>query len=212
MFLFRSALSLYSLGNMFILGLLAPVSAVGYYAGAERFVRMAIGTLDPLSQALYPRSSQLAVANRRAAARQTRIVFALTGVFGVAMGSFILLSAPVVIPFVLGNEFQSSVTTVRILALLPLEIGLSTALGYQWMLPMQMDRTLTWVALLTGVVNIVGAALLVPRFAQNGMAGALVTAELFAFVAIMWTLYRRRLNPIFPSSLTLQPAAQGVSD
>jgi PST family polysaccharide transporter len=59
MFLFRSAVSLYTTANALILGLFASATSVGYYAGAEKITRALLGVLSPVSQAVYPRLNNL---------------------------------------------------------------------------------------------------------------------------------------------------------
>ena len=52
-------ISCYSTITPIILGSIAGVTAVGYYAFADRFKGLAQSVLNPVSQALYPRLSHL---------------------------------------------------------------------------------------------------------------------------------------------------------
>ena len=82
MFLFRSADSLYALGNSFVLGLFVSPVLVGYYAGSEKISKAIFGLMNPIREALYPRLSSLVKDSPAEAARWARIgiVFMGTGV------------------------------------------------------------------------------------------------------------------------------------
>jgi len=60
MFIFRSAESLYVVGNSFLLGLFAAPEIVGYFAAGEKISRAAFGLLNPVRDAIFPRLSHLA--------------------------------------------------------------------------------------------------------------------------------------------------------
>src|SRR5579883_754217 len=51
LFLYRSAVSLYTTANVLILGLLCPATVVAYYAGAERISKWVVVGLQPITQA-----------------------------------------------------------------------------------------------------------------------------------------------------------------
>ena len=64
MFLFQGVLSVYTVGNGFIVGLLASPVVVGYYVGGERIGKTLASLLYPITQALFPRISHLAARAR----------------------------------------------------------------------------------------------------------------------------------------------------
>ncbi|WP_243028291.1 oligosaccharide flippase family protein [Thermus albus] len=194
LFLFRGAVSLYTLGNTFILGLLAPPQAVGYYAGAEKISKAFLGLFSPIGQALYPRIGHLVHEGRegvREAARLARGGLYLLGLGGVALGAFVWLSAPLLVRVLLGAGYEEAVPVLRILAFLIPLIALSQVLGIQWMLPQGMDRPFNAIIMGAGLWNLALALLLAPRLQHLGMAMAVVVAEVWVTVA-MWVYLRRR--------------------
>jgi len=64
LFLSRVSVSLYTVGNAFILGMLTNNTVVGYYSAAEKIVKSILGLLDPIAQAAYPRFSKMAAESR----------------------------------------------------------------------------------------------------------------------------------------------------
>lgn len=192
MFVFNGASSLYTVGNAFVLGFFAPAQFVGYYAGAERIVNAFFALLEPVGQTLYPRLSHLIHHARAEADRMARIGIALVSVGGVLMGLVVFVLAPLLVRVVLGEEFGPAAPVLRVLALIFPFGALSYALHTQWMLPLRLDRPFAVIVLGTGILNVILALVLAPRYFALGMAWAVVTAELFLTVASVYVSFRWR--------------------
>src|SRR5436190_1913747 len=134
MFLFQAALSFYTIGNGFIVGLLASPLVVGYYVGAERIGKTLASLLYPITQALFPRTSHLATRALGDAAQLARTSLFVMGAAGCLMGLAIFAAAPSLVRVGLGAGFEQAVLVLRILALLPPLMAVSNVLGIQWML------------------------------------------------------------------------------
>jgi PST family polysaccharide transporter len=190
MFGFRTAVGAYTMANAFVLGLLAPPVLVGYFSGAERIARAALGLTNPLTQALYPGTSRLAARDPSAAAGLARRSLVLIGGGGIVLGAGTALAAPHLVNLLLGPGYEPAVPVLRVLALLlPLVAG-SAVMGLQWMVPMGMDRAFNAVVAAAGLVNVTLAVLLAPRFGSLGMAWAVVASEAGVTVAMAWLLHR----------------------
>ena len=90
LFVFRSAESLYGVGNIFLLGLFAPAAVVGYFATAEKITKAMFGLLNPIRDSLYPRLIHLAASSEQAAAKLARPAIAV-----MVSGGFFLSADPV---------------------------------------------------------------------------------------------------------------------
>jgi PST family polysaccharide transporter len=200
MFLFLGALSLYTVGNGFILGLFAGSTAVGYYAGAERISKAVASLLFPITQAVFPRISHLASGARAEAARLARLNIVVVGGAGCVMGILLFLMAPVLVQTLLGPEFDKAIVVLRILAFLPPLIAVSNVLGIQWMLALGLDRYVNGVVLLAGVLNLSLAFALVPRHAQVGMAVAVVLSEALVALGLYAVLRLKHLDPLMSAA------------
>lgn len=196
MFLFRSSVSLYTVGNAFILGLFVSPQFVGYYAGAEKISRSFVALLNPVTKTLFPRLSHLAQTARERAARLARISLAVMGLGGAAMSVLIFLFGPLLIRIVLGQAYAPAVPVLRILALLPPLVALSSVFGVQWMLPLGLDRPFNMIILLAGAMNLGLAVLLAPSLKDVGMAWAVVVSEAFVSGAMFVLLRWHRLDPM----------------
>jgi PST family polysaccharide transporter len=195
-FLYQGALSFYTVGNGFILGLFGSPAAVGYYVGAEKISKAFSTLLFPITQAVFPRISHLASQARGQAAQLARTSLFLVGGAGCAMGLTIFFAAPILVRIVLGPGFDSAVLVLRILALLPPLIALSNVLGIQWMLALGLDRLVNAVVISACVLNVVLAVLLVPRYLEVGMAVAVVASETLVASGLYTLLKIRNLDPL----------------
>ncbi len=155
-----------------------------------------MGLMAPIHQSLYPRLSHLVQHNRPAANRLARSSLFLLPSAGVVLSLAAFLSAPWAVPLILGGSFAASVPVLEILAALPLLDALGTLFGVLWMVPLGLDRQFNRVILAGGVLNLVLAVVFAPRFAQLGMAAAVVATEVFVALALYLTLRRRKLSPL----------------
>ncbi|HEY7210506.1 MAG TPA: oligosaccharide flippase family protein [Bryobacteraceae bacterium] len=195
MFLFRSAHTIYTAGNAFVLGLFAPPSAVGYYAGAEKIGTAAIGLLAPLTTVLYPRAAALVKTSLTKAARVTRLTLYLTSACAIALGLVLWLAAPLIVRLILGRNFNESEGVLRILAVRAPLIAWTNTLGFQWLLVLGLERQFQKITLAALAANTLLAIALAPRYSYDGMAWAVLLSQALAAAGMLLVLKRRDLNP-----------------
>ena len=205
-FVFQGAASIYTLGNAFILGLFAAPRVVGFYAAAEKVIRLITSFINPVVRALYPRVGNLVMTSQERAAvlvRRSTIAGALASV---AVGAVTFVAAPAIVGVAMGSGFEEAVPLLRIMSLLPVAVIPGFMLGSQWMLPLGYERPYVRIVLRAGAFNLALALLLAPTFAATGMAVVAVATEAFVAVSIFLWLSRRSLDPLFA-----RPAFVGVS-
>lgn len=195
MFLFRSAVSLYTTANVLILGLFAAPAAVGIFGAAERLIRAALASFAPLNQTFFPRISYLMEHDPAAARRTTRASTLVMLALGLTIGAILAAAAPWIVAILFGPRYQAAVHLLRWLALLAPLVALSNVLGIQWMLPLGLERDFNAILLAAGLLNVASAACLAPRYGALGMAASVVAAEAAVTLGVLLSLYRRRLNP-----------------
>lgn len=184
---FRGVEQLYTSANAFLLGLLAPSQAVGYFSGAERLAKAGVSLMGPLSQALYPYMNRLVATDRdRAQSLVHRLVVVLGGL-GAAAAAGGMLLAPWVVPLVLGQEYGPSVLSFRWLVwLVPLR-GVNSVLTMQWLFPHGRESLANLSMIGATCASLLLALVLVPRLGHVGMAIAAVAAEVTALVFLLHT-------------------------
>jgi polysaccharide transporter, PST family len=198
MFLFRAVQSLSGSVNRLVLGGVAPVAALGEYAGAERITRVFQQGMWPINQALYPKLTQQTQNNPRGARKTVRLSLLMLGGLGVAFGLAIFLGAPALVHFVLGADFLDSIPVLRVFALwIPLT-ALTTVMIFQLLLPNHLDNQFNFVNFTAGLVGIGAAIFLAPRFMAVGIAWSAVIAQAYTVIAFSIVLARAGLNPFAP--------------
>jgi PST family polysaccharide transporter len=188
MFLFRSGESLYTMANAFLLGLFAPPAIVGYFAGAEKISRAFFGLLNPVRETLYPRVSNLVQRSPAEAGRLARIGMAFTLAAGGLLGIIVYTTAPLLIRILMGKDFAPAVDVLRLLAVLPPILSLTHSLGLQWLLPLGRERTVNRIMISAGILNVVLALILCPRYGHMGMATAVVISESYVCACMVVTM------------------------
>lgn len=215
MFLFRSAESLYGVGNAFLLGLFASPVQVGYFASAEKISRAIFGLLNPIRESLYPRLSSIAHDSPESARKLARTGMIVMIGGGVVLGATVFVFAPALIGLLMGQAFGPAVTVLRILSVLPVLLSITHSAGLQWLLPLGRDSEVNRIIVCAGVVNVILAVILAPNFAHLGMAWAVVSAE--SFVAINMLRVALRQTQLFrkpaasPQDAGLPEACENVS-
>lgn len=205
MFLFRSAVSLYTTANALILGAVATPASVGFYSGAERIARGVVNLINPVSQSLFPRLSRLIVVDQNKAILLFRLSLAVMASFGLIVGIILSVEAPLIVRILLGRGYESVVQPLRILSILIPSVALSNVLGMQWMLPLGMDKEFNRIIISAGIVNIGLASWWATKWQQTGMSWAVATAEVVVTVLLFLTLIMSKLGPFSKmDDLTLQ--------
>jgi len=195
MFLFRSAIFLYTTANALILGIVASPVAVGFYAGPEKITRAILGLLNPVSQSIFPRVSRVVVTDPKRAIYLARVSLIGTLSFGLILGIGLYVYAPTVIRILLGRGYEQAIPVLRILSFLLPTISTANVLGIQWMLPLGMDRAYNKAVISAGLLNLGLAAWWASRWQQVGMAWAVVSAETLVTSLICIFLWRSGLQP-----------------
>jgi PST family polysaccharide transporter len=211
MFLFRAVQSICGSANRLILGSVAPVAALGEYAGAERITRVFQQGMWPVNQALYPRLTKQMQDSPGQAMKTVKYSLLLLGGLGMIFGLAIYLGAPLLVHFVLGPRFGDSIPVLRVFSLWIPMIALTTVMIFQLLLPNQLDNQFNFVNYSAGGLGIVVALLLVPRMAAVGIAWAAVASQAYTLVAFTFVLWRTGLNP-FSATASTRLRAPSVSD
>ncbi|MCX7703167.1 MAG: flippase [Planctomycetota bacterium] len=181
----------YRYSNTLILGFLAPMDVVGYYAAAEKMLHAAwMLVVLPVSQSVYPHVARLVKKSKRDALQFVRkLLFFFGGSTYLLSFSISLLAVPIV-EIVLGSGYRESVVVVRTLAFLLFFIGMGDILGNQIMLPFNFVKAYSFIYVIANGVNITLSVFLVPYLRQFGASVAVVATE--AFIPLAMYVYIRK--------------------
>lgn len=196
LFLYKGAVSFFTVGNTFILGLVAAPQYVAFFAGGERIAKVFMSLLNPVSQLIYPKLSYLLYHRRAVAYAQGYKIMGFMVAVGIGIGAGVYLFAPLLVGVFLGPGYEPAIVVVQIMSFLGPLIMINSFLGLQWMVPMGMDRPFNLIVLISGIVNISLAVLLATRYHHIGMAiGVVITESTLALMMFVY-LRSRRLDPL----------------
>jgi PST family polysaccharide transporter len=125
-FISTVAISLYTISNTFILGLFTNNTIVGYYAAAEKIIRVIQSMLTPISQTVYPYISKLASESKEKALNFIKKLLKIIGLGSFIISFLIFIFSTQIVYILLGSHFQNSIIVLKILAFLPFIIGVAT--------------------------------------------------------------------------------------
>lgn len=196
------AINLYTATNVIIVTLVLGPAAAGSFALAERLTQAASSVIGPAITAVYPFVCRISGREETPEESHTKrtffqVIIALSALCSIVLFCF----APHIVSLVGGGEFVQSVVVLRLMALCPLLVALSNILGVQTMLPLNMDRHVTFVLSFAAAIGISGLFVLSKFF---GIFGAGLTVLLVqSFVTFtMFMILRGRMRVI---SLFLKP-------
>jgi len=197
LFLSTASVSLYTAGNAFILGMLTNPTVVGYYSAAEKVVRAVQMLLGPVSQSAYPRFvKKAAIESKDSVLYWARRGLIIQATLGFTLSSLIFVGAPLIVHILFGLKYTASILVMRILAPLPLLVGIGSSLGQFVMLPFGMDAARLTILTIAGIMNVLLGIFLSKLWLANGMALAVVISEMVVSCSFWLYLKTRNLSPV----------------
>lgn len=196
LFLSSIWINLYTTSNVFILGLFAPNSVVGYYSAADK-VRIAFqGILSSMSQSVFPYVNKLLAESYQKFLSFNRKLLKISVIIGIIISSSLFLFAEPIVKIVLGNEYSPSVIVLRIIAWLPLIIFLSNVFGIQTMLPLNYQKKFSQILFLAALINLMISFSIVPSYFEIGTAVSMLVTEIFVTLSFFIFIRMKRIPVI----------------
>jgi O-antigen/teichoic acid export membrane protein len=188
-FLTSSAISLYVYFDTIILQHLThDEQAVGYYTTVLKMVKIFLMLVLSIGTVLMPRLSWLAgTGNVSEISRHLNKLLQFIIVLAVPVGTGLLILAPEIIIIIAGEKFLPAVPLMRILAFLPLVIGLSNLFCFQTLVPFNLEKKFLSTVIIGSIVSITMNFLLIPQLGATGAAIASMATEII--IAILSGIY-----------------------
>ena len=169
---------LYTLFDVTLLSIFSDTKAVAYYSNCDKIVRIIITLVTAVGGILLPRLSQYKIAGQLdectfVVNRVAEILLYLFLPIGIAL---FILSDDVIL-FLYGNQYESSIITLRILSLLIYALGFSNLFGTQVLLTFGKEKQLMLCTLFSSIISIGLNLFLIPLWSQNGAAFTSVFVE-----------------------------------
>lgn len=198
LFLSNSATSLYAAANPLLLALVSNSVQVGLFSAADRIRLLSLGPITPLSNAFYPALSRAIATDRADGLRMAGRLFAVLAGIMLLVSVLLFLSAPLLVRIIMGAGFENAVPVLRIMAAVPVLVGLNTCMGTLTMLPLGLSKTYSRILLGCGLLNLGVIAILGHRYGATGAAIALAATELTVVIAMAAALAHHGIGPALP--------------
>lgn len=188
LFLSNGATSLYAAANPVLLATVSSSTQVGLFGAADRIRQISLGIVPPISNAFYPHISRTMASDRAAGLRLARRLLTLFVGLTAAVSLVLFAVAPMVVDVIMGPGYEGSILVLRILAAVPLLVGVSTCLGTLTMLPLGLTRQYSRILLWCGLGNLCLLPSLGTTFGAVGAAISLVMTELAVAISMLATV------------------------
>jgi len=183
-FLTSSAISIYIYFDTIILQHLThDEQAVGYYTTTIKLVKVCLLVLVAIGTVLMPRLSFLAGEGDLVSIKKhldKSLMFVVT--LGLPISAGLYLLAPEIIAVIAGKAFMPAVQLMKILALLPLAIGLSNVFCFQTLVPFNKEKIFLAAAVTGCITSVSLNFLLIPQLSAAGAAWSNMVTEIIITV------------------------------
>ena len=156
LFLSTLAINLYTTSNILVVTCVLGAAGAGPFALADRLRQGTSGALGPITSAIYPfvcRTMHREPTLEEHATKQ--LFFRLIVVAAAILSAALFWFASPIVAIAGGGAFHSTVQVLQFMAFLPFVIAISNIIGVQTMIPMYMDRQVSWVVSVAAVVGTV---------------------------------------------------------
>lgn len=193
LFISSVSVNLYTTTNVLIVTLVLGPSGAGPFALADRLSQAAGNLLGPITNAIYPFVCRMAHREETLEEKSTRQLFFRLIVMGAAVLSVTLFGlAEPIVKLAAGNAFVAAVPVLRFMAFLPLVIALSNIFAVQTMIPLRMDRQVTYVVTSGAILGSLGLLILTGLCGLVGAGLAVLIVECFVTFSLGLILHRRK--------------------
>lgn len=193
-FISNISVSLYTISNVFILGLFANNAVVGYFSAADK-IRMAVQNLTSISgRTIFPHLSIEFKRSHEGAILFLKKYVKIIGLFTLSISILLFVFAEPTILIVLGENYYDSIILLKIMSALPFIIFLSNVAGIQTMLNLGYKKEFAQIILLAGIFNVVLSFIIVPFYLSIGSAVIVVLTELLVTSQMIIFLKRSQIN------------------
>lgn len=193
-FISNLAVSLYSATTLVLLGLFTNNIVVGYYSIADKLILAIKGMISPISQALFPYISRLALNSKDQVLDLLKKMIFVFGTVMLIISLFIFVFADIVVVKLFGINASDSIIILRILSIIPFLVSLDTILGVLNMLVFKRNKEYRNIILCSGILNLLIALLLIPTYKHIGAAISVLFVELLITISLFVYTQRNDLK------------------
>ncbi len=186
LFSINVSVSVYTILDTIILGLLTDPVSVSYYNVPLKLVKIFWVVVSGAGVVLIPRISNLFINNQTSeiASIMTKsfsIVFLLTIPFCI----FCFFFPTEILMLISGEKYINAINSLRLLSTVPLVIGCCNVLGTQYLMPIGKEKHILYATIVGLIVSLLLNFLLIPHYTFLGSSIACLASEMVVFLYIL---------------------------
>lgn len=184
------AIGIYINLDIIFLNYLSTEEQVGYYAPANKLVKVCLLFITSLGTVLLPKLSQY-IKDGKLEETKNILSKSIQFVFLFSLPAIVLIwvLAPEIIQVFAGKSFQESIPLLRYLVPLIFFIGLSNIFGLQILVPFNKEKKLMIAVLIGAFISVVLNFVLIPKLESLGAVYSILITE---FMIALLTLFAAR--------------------
>lgn len=189
------AVSLYTVFDKTLLGILATKESVAYYEYSDKIVNISKSFITIVSTVLYPKACQYASNNNLIGMKNNmKKSLAVSCFWGFASCFGLLAIADQFSLLYYGEEFAVCSDVIKMMTPLILILGIGETVRSQFIYPLKMDMAMVKILSLNAVINLIISALLIPYLGISGAVIGSIAAELNGLVIEIY-IVREYISP-----------------
>jgi O-antigen/teichoic acid export membrane protein len=204
LFVSQVAVTLYSISNAIVLGLVRDAYQVGIFNAADRVRTYSTFPLMPFVDVFFPRVSGL-MANNRTRAIDVLVKLAIVMCAGMAcISALLFFGAPTIVEIVMGSGFEAAIPVLQIISILPFIEAINAVFGPIALLTLGLKKELARILAIASVINLVLLVILGKTFGAIGVAISLTITNLLIVAGMAFALACHRFLQEFSTALLIK--------
>lgn len=188
------SVSLYTIMDKLMLGMMSTKAEVGYYAYAERIIQIPLALIAALGTVMLPRASNMLQKGKEAESRRLLVrsmQFAMLVSFGCMFG--IMAIANDLIPWYYGNAFSRCASFTIWLSPVFVMSSWNNVIRTQFIIPKSLDKAYLCSVTAGALANLVMNSILIPQMEGLGAVIGTLIAQ-FVVCAVQFLLTKKQLD------------------
>ncbi|MBK5074425.1 flippase [Budviciaceae bacterium CWB-B4] len=192
-FISTSAISLYTISTVVILGFISNPASVGYFNAANTIRNAVQSVITPINQAIYPRINALYSNDYDNVLSLIRKTLLIVGSVSLFFSIILFVFTDLIVVYGLGEQYKNSISVLRWMSFLPFIVGLSSVFGVQILLTHGYKKQFSAILLISGAINVIIIFPLSMVYSADGAAISILITELFVTISMFLFLKSRKI-------------------
>lgn len=188
------AISLYTIMDRIMLGMMSSMTEVGYYENSNKLTQIPVMAISSLGTVMLPRiSNMISNGKRQESIQYIEKSLIISVILSTSMAFGLCAVSKEFVPIFYGNGFEKCKDVISILVLSSIFISWANVIRTQYLIPNQKDKIYIISVFLGAFVNVIINFILIPKLMSIGAAIGTICAE-FSVCAYQTYKVRKELD------------------